>query len=86
MRHHTPTAVEYDSQIDPPQRNFLGMSELVYFFFVFGLFLAIFDFVFKAFAVDFFLAVTDFFCGRNFKAECAAARRAIGTRKGEHET
>gem|GEM_PF-6822407 len=46
---------------------------------------------FRAFlAAGFFLAAfftaTTFFCGRYFNAACAAARRAIGTRNGEHET
>lgn len=35
---------------------------------------------------DFFMVCIDYFCALCLIAACAAARRAIGTRNGEHET
>ena len=71
---------------DLPQRNLFGAGTV--YFFVLPLFFTVFDFAFNVlpFAEDFFFTVTVFFCGRYFKAEWAAARRAMGTRNGEQET
>ena len=55
-------------------------------YFVLILFLAVFETIFAARPFTLLFAILAFFCGRCFKAACAAARRAIGTRNGEQET
>ena len=57
-------------------------------YFLFLPFLTVFDLAFEArpFAFALLFAPLVFVCGRCLNAECAAARRAIGTRNGEQET
>ena len=55
-------------------------------YFLLMLFLAVFEFALEAWPLALLFAAVAFFCGRCFKAACAAARRAIGTRNGEQDT
>ncbi len=72
-------------QLTCPKEISLGQVGLVDYF-LFTLFLAVFAVAFEAWPFTLLFAILAFFCGRCFKAACAAARRAIGTRNGEQET
>src|ERR1041385_4783328 len=73
---------------NPPQ-GFPGADHYIcYLLFAITLLLRAFALAFGArpFALALLFVAVAAFCGRCFKAACAAARRAIGTRNGEQET